>query len=166
MKRIIAGFAGVGKTKFCEMNKDIAIDLIVMPYKYSNYNEFSNETVEKESIKANKNLEFNPFWHREYIDTLKKIYFDDSSNIKFIVIPTDLCILRMLDKSDIPYTVVIPDISLKSEYENRYKERGNTENFISIFIGHWDEFMKRIQNKNVKTIILKTGQYLSDVIDI
>ena len=38
---IIAAYAGVGKTTFCEQNSQNAIDVICMPFKYSNFYEDS-----------------------------------------------------------------------------------------------------------------------------
>jgi hypothetical protein len=67
----------------------------------------------------------------------------------------------------IPYVLCYPDKSLKSEYLMRFIERGNTECFIEIFIGRWGNFINSFENdiSALKHIVLKSGQYLSDVVD-
>ncbi len=63
---IIAGFAGIGKTTFAKTHKN-AIDLHIMPYKYSNLNEI-NKKYSDEGIKAAPELVLNADWRYEYYD--------------------------------------------------------------------------------------------------
>ena len=158
---IIAGFSGVGKTTFAKTYQNV-IDLHVMPYKYSNLNEISN-SYDDESIKAAPELILNPNWRYEYYEKLISLCVAEPN--KIIVIPTDIQVMNWLYCDNIPFTLVFPAYELKDEYRNRYIKRGNTDNFIEVFITNWDYWigMFKVQ-KGCKKIELKTNEFLSDVI--
>ncbi|SJZ74790.1 hypothetical protein [Eubacterium coprostanoligenes] len=66
---------------------------------------------------------------------------------------------------DIPFSFVFPVYELKDEYRNRYIKRGNTDNFIEVFITNWDYWIGMFKvKKGCKKIELKTNEFLSDVI--
>lgn len=159
---IIAGFSGVGKTQFCKNTRN-AIDFIIMPFKYSNFYQVSGNLSEDEDIKANEDLEFVIGWDEYYyyalLDTHKK-YPEE-----IIVIPTVISILEKLKKDNIPVTIVCPNAADKKEYEGRYKNRGNSETFMKLFLDHWDEWIEAIHNHSSENAIeLCREEYLSDVI--
>ena len=84
-----------------------------------------------------------------------------------IVIPTIDLILNFLEEDQIPYTLIYPEKNLKDEYEKRYRNRGNTEGFLDIFIGQWEFRIEELEQRNssfAKHIVLQEEQYLSDVI--
>lgn len=160
---IIAGFAGAGKTYFCKNNRN-AIDFIVMPFKYSNFYEVSKNLLEEEDIKAHEDLEFVIGWDEYYYfalrDTMQR--FSDET----IVIPTVASILERLRKDEIPVTVIYPNIEDKKEYEKRYRNRGNSDAFMEIFLERWKKWISAIQKMEPEQAIqLSTDEYLSDVID-
>ena len=160
---IIAGFAGVGKTTFCEANQDKVIDFICMPYKYRNFNEVAKELDEDESIKANNRLEYICGWQKDYFEAIKECEMDVPE--KCILIPTESRVLEMLYDENIPYLMVYPDASLKEEYRRRYVERGDSENFLHIFVDNWEMWMELLRHcPGYRRIVLKSGEYLSDVI--
>ena len=160
---IIAAYAGVGKTTFCEKYPNDAIDVICMPFKYSNFYEVSKNLGEDEDIKAHEGLKVRANWYLYYYWVIK--YLLSYCLEKHIVIPTIDIIMDFLERDHIPYTVVYPDISLKDEYENRYRERGNNQSFLDVFIDQWDYRIENLRNRDAKRIELKAGEYLSDVID-
>lgn len=161
---IIAGFSGVGKTYFCENTKN-AIDFIIMPFKYSNFYEVSrNYLSEGEDIKANPDLEFVVGWEEYYYHALVDTYRRFPEQI--IVIPTVVSILEKLKQDHIPVTVVYLNAADKKEYAKRYKNRGNSEDFMEIFLERWDEWIKAVQNHvSDNAIELSAEQYLSDLIE-
>ena len=160
---IIAGFAGVGKTYFCEKTRN-AMDFVVMPFKYSNFYEVSKNLSEEEDIKAHEDLELALFWEGYYYYALLDTYKQYPDEI--LVIPTVNSILKRLKQEGIPFTVVCPDATDKEEYERRYKARGNSDTFMEIFIGQWDMWMESLQQVAPEnTIILSVDKYLSDVIE-
>ena len=162
---VIAAYAGTGKTTFCYENP-AAIDLIAMPFKYINLSDISEkEEIDGEEIKANWDLILRRDWCLYYYWAVKYLlqYCPD----RHIVIPTIGKILDFLDEDKISYTIVYPDKSLKAEYEQRYRERGNTEEFTDVFIGLWDAWMSELEQRKspyIKRIVLQQGQYLLDVL--
>ena len=70
-------------------------------------------------------------------------------------------------RSDTLYAYISRE-NLKDEYEKKYRSRGNTEEFLDIFIGQWEFRIEELEQKNsplAKHVIRKEGQYLSDVIN-
>lgn len=46
-----------------------------------------------------------------------------------------------LTSQEIPYIVVVPDKCHKEEYRKRYKERGNTPEFIKVQMDNWEKWV-------------------------
>lgn len=157
LRRLRKAFQGL--TYFCE-HEESAIDFVCMPWKYTNFYEVSATLDEEEQIKTHDELELRFGWQEEYykaiIDTVNQ-YPD-----QIVVIPTISAVLRKLEENNIPYTLVIPDKELKEEYEQRYIERGNTEDFLDIFIGDWDFWMEQIIFKEGVNVI---GRLLRNIVD-
>jgi nucleoside-triphosphatase THEP1 len=63
----------------------------------------------------------------------------------------------------IDYVLIYPDRSLKDEYLERFKKRGNPESFIRLLDENWNSFIDSMEaDKNEAKIILKSGEYISD----
>lgn len=163
LTRIIAAFAGVVKTHFCEVYQH-ALDLVVVPFKYENYSKIADSIAEGESIKAHAALELRRDWRKLYYKALIYTYRRYPGEV--LVIPTDSIILYRLEQDKIPYTIVYPDRSLKEEYRARYLARGNTASFLDVFIGNWDMWMDWVRDNNGTYIELQSGEFLSDVIHL
>ena len=155
---IVAAFSGVGKSYFASQHPDIAVDMVCMPYKYI----LDPEAFYNESSKADPNMEMNPDWPINYFEAILKCPSD-----KIILIPSDYRVLRLLENEKIPYYLCYPKRKAKNVYWKRYIKRGNSQEFLSIFIGDWDSFMDTLREDTYgKRIILRPNQYLSDVLDI
>lgn len=164
---VYAAYAGTGKSYFCQEHPE-AIDLICMPFKYTNLSEVYGSIGSDrkgEQIKANQELNLRNYWVLYYYWAIKYLlYYCPEIPL---VIPTIDLILDFLEADQIPYTLIYPEKNLKDEYEKRYRNRGNTEDFLDIFIGQWEFRIEELEQKNsplAKHVILKEGQYLSDVI--
>jgi len=108
--------------------------------------------------------------------TLAKMYPDNF--IDFVSIPykyylpepcpPDSSVLMFLELDQVPYFLCYPHRNVKPVYQKRYIERGNSNNFLDIFIGRWDAFMYALESNNcaAKHIVLDPQQYLSDVVEI
>ncbi|NLG04662.1 MAG: hypothetical protein GX567_12665 [Clostridia bacterium] len=157
---IIAAFAGVGKTYFCDHLED-AKDFVCMPYKYF-LPETDSDNVEHEKAKADFSLQMNPEYPSNYINAI----LENMELYKYLVIPSDSSVLAGLEDMHIPYILCFPERTAKEEYRRRYLQRGNNEEFIDIFIGGWDNFMKSLQyDEYGAKIILAEDKYLLDVKD-
>lgn len=155
---VIAAFAGTGKTFFCN-NVQNAKDFVCMPYKYF-LPKTERNAVEDEQMKADLSLEMNPMYPDNYI----KAIIDNIDKFEYLVIPSDSWVLKGLENNKVSYILCYPTVNAKEEYEQRYLSRGNTEDFISIFIGHWDAFMKTLRANNYGIHIeMNKQEYLLDI---
>lgn len=156
---IIAAFAGVGKTTLAKMHPDRFTDFVCMPYKY--YLPGTND--EGEANKANFDLEMREEWPYNYTEAIMEAL----KGKKTLLIPTVMHVLFLLEMKDIPYTLCYPRRDAKEVYRQRYIARGNTEDFLSVFIDGWDEFMGFLETNTYATnIVLEANQFLSDVINV
>ncbi|GBU27315.1 hypothetical protein R84B8_00845 [Treponema sp. R8-4-B8] len=159
MKKIIAAYAGTGKTHFASLYPELTIDLVSMPYKYM----LSQDKPYDESSKANPENILNDDWPFNYISAIKHNLESD----KLLLIPSDLFILELLREEKLHYCLCYPQRNAKEIYRERYLNRGNTAEFIDIFIGGWDIFMDWFEKDSYgQHIVLKPDQFLSDVFDI
>jgi hypothetical protein len=159
MKMIIAAYAGTRKTYFASLYPNIAIDMICMPYKYA----LTENTSCDESSKANPENILHNNWPLNYFSVIKQ----NLESGKLLLIPSDLLILELLRKEKLHYCLCYPKKNAKEIYRERYIKRGNTTEFIDIFIGKWDKFMDSFENDSYgQHIVLQPDQFISDVIDI
>jgi hypothetical protein len=138
MKMIIAAYAGTGKTHFASLYPNVAIDLVCMPYKYA----LTENTPCNESSKANTDNILNYDWPLNYFSAIKQ----NLESNKLLLIPSDLFILELLRKEKMHYCLCYPQRNAKEIYWQRYIKRGNTTEFIDIFIGKWAKFMDGFGN--------------------
>ena len=116
-----------------------------------------------ESSKANPKNIPNDDWPFNYISVIKENLKSD----KLLLIPSDLYILELLRLERLSYCLCYPQRNAKEIYRERYINRGNTNEFIDIFIGRWDKFMDCFEKDSCgQHIVLLPDQFLSDVIDI
>lgn len=154
---IIAAFSGIGKTYFCN-HVEGASDFVCMPYKYC-LPETNKNPIEEETMKADFSLEMDPRYPINYIEAI----LENTDKYKYLLIPPDWGVLAYLKEKNVPYMLCYPEISAKEEYQKRYMQRGNTENFMDVFIGGWDRFMKSLRKDEYGThIVLTETEYLLD----
>lgn len=111
---IIAAFAGVGKTYFCE-NVENSKDLVCMPFKYF-LSDTNSDNVEFEKLKGDASLDMNLEYPVNYINEIKK----NMDKYKYLIIPSDRRVLKGLKDKHIPYILCYPESVAKEEYKRRY----------------------------------------------
>jgi hypothetical protein len=154
--RIIAAYAGTGKTTLAALYPDKVVDFVCMPYKYH----LSPDGDSGEAGKGNPDNEMREEWPHNYIEAIKLMLCED----KILLIPTDLRVLSLLIEENIPYILCYPHRNAKDMYRQRFIDRGNTEDFLYIFVEHWDYFINKLDIIEAeKRIILESHQFLSDV---
>ena len=157
---IIAGFAGIGKSHLASREPDKYEDFIARPYRYL-LDEDGMADESQEARKADLSLGTHPCWPCNYLNALTH----RNGNPGNLLIPSDHQVLNDLAIEGVPFALVYPDKMAKEEYRHRFVERGNSEDFIGIFIGRWESFMKQLKMAPCRyRIILGPGQYLSDVV--
>lgn len=154
---IIAAYAGTGKTMLANMYPQQFTDFVCMPYKY-----ILEETGDcREAGKANPDNIMRDEWPFNYISAIEAEMKAD----KHILIPTDLFVLTLLREENISYILCYPQRDAKENYRQRFISRGNTEQFIDIFIGNWDNYISAFEQDTFgRYIVLKPSEFLSDVI--
>ncbi len=150
---IIAGFAGIGKTTLANKYKNV-IDLESSIYRWDNT---GLEDIPVEARKGMKRKE-NAKWPNNYIEEIKKqsLYYD----IILVWIHPD--VLKIYDENNIDYVLCYPNKDSLKIYEQRYKERGNNEEYIERVINTYDMRLNQFKEKNVSQIILKGNETLED----
>ena len=160
-ERIIAAHAGSGKTSLAKQYPEIFIDFVSMPYKYHMPDNYTDD--ESESCKANPDYELNMDWPDNYFAAI--ISKLNSSN-KMLLIPPDWRLLYMLYRAEVPYLLCYPEntAEAKAAYQKRYEERGNSKDFLEIFIDGWENFMDFLEKDEncSRKIILGPHQFLTD----
>lgn len=137
---IIAGFLGVGKSSLERAYPRAFKDIDSSLHAYL-----------KDGTK-------NPNFIRDYFEHIKQ----ESGNYH-ILTSTHVELLELFKKHDMEYVVVIPDIDLKDVYIERYKARGNTDDFIQKLYNNWEFWISRLMKEN-DVIVLKENQNLIDKI--
>jgi hypothetical protein len=67
----------------------------------------------------------------------------------------------------IEFTLVYPNKEIKDEYIQRYIDRGNEDKFVELLKNNWNNWIPELEQQNgCKKIELKSGQYLSDVVNV
>lgn len=68
---------------------------------------------------------------------------------------------RELQALGVDYLFVAPEEGCKEEYLERYRKRGNTEDFIDFLDSNWSYFVKPLRNEIVCS--LSAGEFLGSV---
>jgi hypothetical protein len=136
--KLCSAFPGVGKTHF-----------------YKNINNML--VLDSDSSKFDKSK-----FPQNYVDHIQNLI----GKVDIILISTHKEVRDELTKRGIFFNLIYPDKSLKNEYIERYEERGSDENFIKLIDKHWDNWIDELsEQEGCNKIILKSGEYLSDIMD-
>jgi hypothetical protein len=141
-KGIIAGNPGIGKTT-----------LVKNYAKQFNIVDFDSEPYRKD-----------PNWPNNYLDLVE----EKAAGESLLLISSYPEVVKELTTRGYEVTVVCADESLESEYRDKYKDRGNSQEMVDKFIASAftsnEEQLKRFEGS--KVVFLQTGQHLSDIIDL
>jgi len=156
--RIVAAYAGTGKTTLAKTRPDKYVDFVAMPYKYYLPNICESES---EHHKADFSLEMREEWPQNYVAA---ILHELEQHNKTLLIPTASNVLQLLQVAKIGYFLCYPMRELKEEYRRRYLSRGNNRDFLSVFIDGWGRFLDSLEASGYgEHITLGAGAYLSNV---
>lgn len=140
---VISAFPGCGKTTAYNHYKDNG-DLKVWD---SDSSEFPKED-----------------FPNNYIEHIKK---GIKEGVDIIFVSSHREVREALWRAGIKYALIYPNIELKNEYLKRYKERGNTPEFISLLDKNWHNWIMDFSYcpSNPK-FELSSGEFInSDIID-
>lgn len=147
LPRVIAGFPGVGKTEL-----------------------FKNQSgrvrfVDSDSSKFSKKPDgsVNPEFPANYITHIKSLLEGTDAN-HYLLVSTHQAVREALREEGVPYLLVYPQASAKSEYLDRYHVRGNDEKFLAKVGENFDTFIRDLDDDPGLKYAMRPGQYLSDVL--
>ena len=130
---IISAFPGTGKTYFYEKYKNS--DIKVLDSDSSNFSWIKDEN-------GNNTTERNPDFPQNYINHIK----ENIGKVDIIFVSSHDIVRQSLYDNGIKYIVAYPDNDCKDEYLERYRNRGNTEEFINMMNKNWDKFINGMKN--------------------
>lgn len=137
--KVYSAFPGVGKTSY--------------------FNKTNKNVWDSDSSKFDKK-----HFPENYIEHIKNGL--DNESVDKILVSSHKDVRDALVKNGISFVLVYPDRSLKDEYIQRYKDRGNNDAFVKLLDNNWDTWMDEMDNMNAPyKVKLGKGQYLTDVID-
>lgn len=155
--KIICGFAGIGKT-YVSSKYNRIIDLESSDFKWQ-YLEFETQNIDKEKRKGIIEKVKNPNWPLNYVNEI----ITKQKEYDFVLISLDLEVRNLLKEKGYSYIVCFPSKEQKNDFLNRYKKRGNNEKFIENISLNYEKWIDDLMLEENK-IILKSGQYLEDVL--
>lgn len=139
---VISGFAGIGKSG---LKKNV-------PY-YENVKiyDLSSSYFRKEDG-----------WEKVYCDIIESMV----DKYDYIFISTHDVVINEMIKRGNDFYIVYPLRQCKGEYLERFVNRGSSREYVEKFMKRWNEFIDKLDKiKYDKKITLRTGQYLSDVLN-
>lgn len=158
---VIAAFPGTGKTVAAQTWGPLVLDLDCTPYKY----------LGGEKPRSGGSFAFeltgdaaglNPDWPQNYcnaVDAARR-----SGEYQYVLVCSDILVLSTLERMGIRFGLYYPDDSQKDVYERLFRERGECQEFIDVYIGMWDCWMDWFRH-NVRTAWggtrMKPGEYLA-----
>jgi len=134
--QIIAAFCGTGKSYLCNNFPDTYKEIECWKYRTGDF-------------------------PTNYIQDVLK----ENGKVKYLFISTDPVILKELNKFSIAIQLVYPLNELRNEYLDRYINRDDSYDFIGTMMKNWDTWIDKLKEQTYcKHYMLKTGEYLSDII--
>lgn len=121
--KIISAFPGVGKTTYHKNNPDTTLDSDSSSFSWI-VDEHGNKTR-------------NPHFPQNYIDHIKQ----NIGKYKYIFVSSHKEVRDALLDNCIFFYLVYPVNSRKEEFIQRYRDRGNDENFIKLVSTNWENWM-------------------------
>lgn len=148
--KIISGFPGVGKSYLFDNN----MNLTILDSDSSQFSWIKDRD-------GNNTKERNPNFPENYIQHIK----DNVGMVDIIMVSSHKVVRDALKENNIDYILVYPSKPLKLQYLDRYKQRGNDDNFINMIDNNWEGFIYEIENETFPTKLrLWNNEYLGDIL--
>lgn len=154
---IIAAYAGTGKSTFAAQTPGV-IDLPSMPFaRILPPPQGDARTLEGEKA-AIYHLSDPRFPDNYLVEILKA-----ERDYDFVLIPTSIPTVQCLEEFGRKMLLCYPDDSCREEYRARFIGRGNSEDFLSLFVDEWETFIGPLREDTRAThIVLGPREYLTD----
>lgn len=166
-KLLIMAYMGTGKTEL-ENSYDNVVDFDFQDYKYIYDESIRHLPLEQRKGSTNLRTE-NPNYPKNFLDDAKKLLTEG----KIVVSPFIDHVFEAYDSSniktqinDLRIILVCPERDNFSEYVERFKNRGNSSEFIARRENEFSSLMDIFDNSNnYEKIVMKPGQFLSEALE-
>lgn len=128
---IISAFPGCGKTHATTKLNGKLYDIIDSDS--SNFSWVKDENGDNTDVR-------NPNFPQNYIDHIK----DNIGKVDIIFVSSHKEVRQALKENHMKFILVSPRQNMKSEWMNRFAQRGNTKKFIDFMDTNWDQFIDDI----------------------
>lgn len=143
---VICGFPGVGKTSLFKESGELQI----LDSDSTNFSWADSEKTQR-----------HPDWPQNYLDHIQT----SRGHADIILVSSHDVVRKALEDAGTQFTLVYPSLEMKEEYIQRYVDRGSSEQFIVLLKANYETWIQELMSqKNCTHVVLKSGQYLSDVI--
>ena len=110
--------------------------------------------------------------NKEIEELPKALQKDEKATVKKqtgkkVLISSQPEVLKEVSHRELAFITVTPSNNLKDEYIERYKRRGNNQNFIELMSKNFDTFSGDLAKNSKATaniIVRKENTYLSDIL--
>ena len=153
---VIMAFSGVGKTTVAKKYSHV-IDLESSFYEWKYEGE-----IDVEAMKGVPHREKNLAWPNNYILDIKKYY----ELGEIVLIGMNALIREKLEEEQIPYVIVFPSIECKEKYIQKYRDRGNSIEFIKRRETRFEEWVQEFMQLPQEKWILNNNQTLEDILKL
>lgn len=144
---VISAFPGCGKS------------YIYKNYNNTKYNKKNWKILDSDSSdyswlkdeNGNNTTERNPDFPNNYIKHIK----DNIGKVDVIFVSSHKEVRKALKRNNIDFFLVFPTKDMKNMFIKRYKDRGNTENFINFISNNWDKFIDDMENESDKQCLIE-----------
>jgi hypothetical protein len=134
-RRVYAAFCGTGKSHLCAKYPSIISEVECWKYE-------------------------SQFFPQNYVCAV----VDEMVKHSIVFVSTNPSVLLEFVDLNIEVILIYPDISLKEEYIQRFKDRGSSNDFISTLTTNWDKWITELMNLPYESHVLKSGEYLNKVV--
>ena len=135
---VVSAFPGTGKSYYFKKNKSKTFKIL-----------------DSDSSKFDKK-----YFPENYIKHIQK----NIGKADIIFVSSHKEVRNALVENEINFILVYPDIDLKEEYLERYKQRGSTKSFIKLLDTNWINWISELeQQKFVDHYVLNKNEYIYDV---
>lgn len=93
---------------------------------------------------GNNTKEKNPEFPKNYINHIK----ENIGKVDVIFVSSHKEVRQALKENNIKFFLIFPLKEMKENFIERYKNRGNTEDFINFISKNWDDFIDEMENEN------------------
>jgi hypothetical protein len=126
--KVISAFPGTGKSVYHNKHKETTLDSDSSLFSWTKDESGNNTKVR------------NPEFPQNYINHIK----ENIGKYEFIFVSSHEVVRNALLDNCIFFYLVYPDSRRKEEFIQRYKDRGNDDDFINLVATKWDDWMDEI----------------------